>query len=72
MKRWKEFVAVRPDANTMFDLYSDTESAKTIKNLRDVVDFTTKRAHRRKSGAMVPEEVVVRGVASRGAASMRV
>ena len=42
-KRWKEFVAVRSDANTMFDLCSDTESAKTIKALREVVDSLSAR-----------------------------
>ena len=31
-------VAGRSDAKIMFDLCSDTESAKTIKALRDVVD----------------------------------
>ena len=42
-KRWKEFVAVRSDANTMFDLCSDTQSAKTIKQLQDVVDSLSAR-----------------------------
>ena len=36
-------MAVRSDAKTMFDLYSDTESAKTIKELRDVVDSLSAR-----------------------------
>ena len=44
VKRWKEFVAVRSDANTMFDLCSDTESPKTIKKLRDVVDSLSAKA----------------------------
>ena len=34
----EEFVAGRSDAKIMFDLCSDTESPKTIKKLRDVVD----------------------------------
>ena len=41
--RWKEFVGVRSDENTMFDLCSDTESAKTIKRLLDVVDSLSAR-----------------------------
>ena len=36
-------MAVRSDAKTMFDLCSDTESAKTIKQLRDVVDSLSAR-----------------------------
>jgi len=36
-------VAVRSDANTMFDLCSDTESAKTIKQRLDVVDSLSAR-----------------------------
>ena len=41
-------MAVRSDANTMFDLCSDTESAKTIKQLQDVVDSLS--AHLRAGG----------------------
>jgi len=36
-------VAVRSDAKIMFDLCSDTESAKTIKALREVVDSRSAR-----------------------------
>jgi len=36
-------VHVRSDAKTIFDLCSDTESAKTIKALRDVVDSLSAR-----------------------------
>ena len=36
-------MAVRSDANTIFDLCSDTESAKTIKQLRHVVDSLSAR-----------------------------
>ena len=36
-------MAVRSDANTMFDLCSDTQSAKTIKQLQDVVDSLSAR-----------------------------
>jgi hypothetical protein len=43
VKRWKEFVAGISDAKIMFDLYSDTESAKTIKALREVVDSLSAR-----------------------------
>ena len=43
VKRWKEFVVVRSDVKTMFDLCSDTESAKTIKALREVVDSLSAR-----------------------------
>ena len=43
MKRWKEFVAGRSDAKIMFYLCSDTESAKIIKALREVVDSLSAR-----------------------------
>jgi len=43
VKRWKEFVAGRADAKIMFDLCSDTESAKTIKQLQEVVDSLSAR-----------------------------
>ena len=36
-------MAVMSDVKTMFDLCSDTESAKTIKALRDVVDSLSVR-----------------------------
>ena len=47
VKRWKEFVVVRSDVKTMFDLCSDTESAKTIKALREVVILRVPRLSRR-------------------------
>jgi len=43
VKRWKEFVAGRSDTKIMFDLCSDTESAKIIKALREVVDSLSAR-----------------------------
>ena len=36
-------MAGRSDTKIMFDLCSDTESAKTIKALRDVVDSLSER-----------------------------
>ena len=48
VKRWKEFVPGRSDAKIMFDLCSDTESAKMIKALQEVVDSLERApTHRR-------------------------
>ena len=72
-------MVVRSDANTMFDLCSDTESAKTIKQLLDVVDSLSARlrtgglrSQQSASDVQALHKRISQLVANRGTANMRV